>query len=96
METIAAMAHQYAVMGKIEEARTLLAELMELSKQKYFSPYNAALIHSALGEKDQAFQFLEKAYENRAEWMIYLSVDPRLDGLRSDPRFDDLLRRTGF
>jgi TolB-like protein/Tfp pilus assembly protein PilF len=96
METLAAMAHHYAVTGMAAEARSLLAELMEQSKQKYLSPYNVALIHSALEEKDEAFQFLEIAYENRAEWMIYLSVDPRLDTLRSDPRFEHILRKTGL
>ena len=47
-------------------------------------------------EKEEAFEWLDRAYEERAEWMIYLSVDPRFDTLRAEPRFKELLRRIGF
>ncbi len=60
------------------------------------SPYRAATFYAALGEKDKAFAELNKAYENREFFMVLLKVDPRLDPLRSDPRFQDLLRRVGL
>ena len=53
-------------------------------------------VHMALGEKDEALQWLEVAYQQRAEWMVLLKVDPCLDGLRPDPRFQDLIRRMNF
>jgi hypothetical protein len=55
-----------------------------------------ALVHLYLGDKDQTFEWLDRAYAGRAEWMIYLSVDPRFDGIRAEPRFKELLRRVGF
>jgi hypothetical protein len=60
------------------------------------SPYDIALIHTPLGEIEKAFWYLEKAYEEGAEWIIYTNVDPRLDPLRKDARFVDLMRRIGF
>jgi hypothetical protein len=67
-----------------------------LSNRRYVSPYSIALIYTGLGEKEQAFAWLEKAYEDRSSLMIYLKVEPMLDSLRSDPRFTDLLHRIGL
>ena len=58
--------------------------------------YPVAVIYAALGEKDEALARLEKAYDERDAWMDYLAIDPRLDGLRVDPRFVNLLRRMKF
>jgi hypothetical protein len=67
------------------------------SKRTYVSAYLVAEIYAGLSEKDQAFAWLEKAYEQRsAGYLIFLSVEPRLDHLRSDPRFQDLVRRIGL
>ena len=68
----------------------------EQAKQPYIAPIHLALTYAALGEKDQAFEWLEKVYAERSGWMAHLKVDPRFDSLRSDPRFADLLRRVGF
>ena len=57
---------------------------------------NLALIHAGLGNKDEAFAQLEEAYQEHAHALLYLNVDPRFDGLRSDPRFDELLKKIGF
>ena len=92
----AEVARGYAVAGKRGKAQEILDELKALSKQRYVSPYNIALIHLGLGQKEQAFEWLEKAYNDRASWMVWLKVDPRFDPLRSDPRFQDLLRRMNF
>ena len=64
--------------------------------QRYVQAHNFALVYAGLGEKDQAFQSLERAYQERSAWMGYLKVDPFLDSLRPDPRFADLVRRVGL
>lgn len=55
-----------------------------------------AIIYNGLGEEDQAFEWLQRARDDRAFYLVFLKVEPRLDGLRSDPRFADLLRRMGI
>ena len=92
----ATLAHAYAMAGRTAEARKILAELQEAARGRYVSPYDIATIHAALGERDQAFAFLDQAYEERSGWMSYLKVNPIFDGLHSDPRFAELLRRIGL
>lgn len=91
-------AHTYAIWGKKEEAKKLLEELKEISKHRYVSPYRMAIVYSGLRETDLAFEWLERAYRARSVWLIHLhlKVDPRLNYLRSDPRFPELLKRLGF
>jgi TolB-like protein/DNA-binding winged helix-turn-helix (wHTH) protein/Tfp pilus assembly protein PilF len=89
----AGLGHVYAVTGKKSEARTLLDELKQLSTKEYVPGTSIALIYVGLGEKDQAFAWLDKAYEQRAFQLQWIQLDPRWDNLRSDPRFQDLLRR---
>jgi serine/threonine-protein kinase len=86
----------YAAAGKRTEALKIISNLRQLSKQRYVSPYGIAQVYTALGDFDQAFAWLEKAYEERPYELLYLKVDPRNDPLRSDPRFQDLLRRMNF
>jgi tetratricopeptide (TPR) repeat protein len=90
------LAYAYAVSGRNAKARKILHELLELSKQSYVRPYYVAIIYTALGEKDSAIGWLEKAYKGRCAHMTALKRDPWLDPLRSDPRFQDLLRRMNF
>jgi len=92
----AGLGHAYARAGKSAEARKLLYDLTEQSKHRYVSLFQIAFIYAGLGEKDQAFAFLEKAYEQRDYRLIYMKGDPLLDSLRSDPRFQDLQRRVGL
>jgi serine/threonine-protein kinase len=92
----ALLARTYALAGRRSEALALLDELSELSTQVYVSPYRIAAIHSALGDRDRAFKWLEHAYEGRDGWLIWLAVDPVFDNLRSDKRFTDLLNRVGL
>ncbi len=82
--------------GRKQEAKKLLEELQKRSKQSYISPCLIALVQIGLGERDQAIASLEQGYTNRDQWMLYLKVDPQMDDLRSDPRFQDLLRRVGL
>jgi hypothetical protein len=82
--------------GKRAEAEKLLAELQEISKQRYVSPTSVALIHVGMGEIDQAFAWLEEAEKGHDGILVRINVDPRFDRLRSDPRFHDLVRRVGL
>ena len=95
-ETLAALGHAYAVSGNRAHARTVLDQLRALASQKYVSPYRLSAIHVALGEVRQAFEWLERACEEKSHWLVFLKVDPVFDPLRSDPRFQDLLRRVRF
>lgn len=90
------LGHAYAVSGDKARAQQVLDELQERSKKGYVSAYLTAVIYAGLGEKDKAFEWLERAYNERAEFMIYMRMDPRLESLRTDPRFQDLLRRMGL
>jgi tetratricopeptide (TPR) repeat protein len=89
---VALLGHAYAAANRRAEAEATLGQLAAQAKQRYVPPYPIAAIYAALGEKDEAFAWLEKAYEGRDSWMDYLKLDPRFDSLRSDVRFGDLLR----
>ena len=94
---LSSLGHAYALAGNVVEARKVLRELDELSKHhRYVSPYERAVIHAGLGETEEAFAWLEKAYAERAGWLVYLQVEPRLDRLRADPRFANLVKRVGL
>jgi serine/threonine-protein kinase len=86
----------YAVWGKRAEAEKIIAELKRQSKDSSVSPWGIALIYTGLGESDQAFEWLDKAYNDRAFDLQYAKVDPRFETLRSDPRFQKLLKRIGI
>jgi serine/threonine-protein kinase len=92
---VAPLAHAYALSGKLAEAQKTLAELQKISQQHYVSPASIAIIYAALGDKDQAFAWLQKADKERDGLLARLRVDPRFDSLRSDPRFNDFAKRVG-
>ncbi len=96
MWTLLAHARAYALSGKRHEAEEKIEELRSLSKKHTFRPYLIAVIYTSLAEKDMTFEWLEKAFEARDPYLIYLRVEPVLDRLRTDPRFADLLRRVGL
>jgi serine/threonine protein kinase/tetratricopeptide (TPR) repeat protein len=83
----------YAVSGRRADALKIAKEVEELSSHAYVDFYQLATIYAGLGEKDEAFRLLEKGYEERSAGMPYLAVDPFWFGMRSDPRYADLLRR---
>jgi tetratricopeptide (TPR) repeat protein len=93
---LAHLGNTYARAGRVREARECLRQLKQRSDVETIGTYPIACIHAALGEKDQAFEWLEKAYEVRDQGLLFLKVGPDLDSLRSDPRFQDLLRRMNF
>jgi serine/threonine protein kinase/Tol biopolymer transport system component/Tfp pilus assembly protein PilF len=90
---IALLGHAYAVSGRKSEALAVLDQLSQLPKQRYVSPYRIAAIHAGLQDKDRAFQWLERAFEDRDGWLIWLHLDPVMEGISSDRRFSDLLHR---
>jgi eukaryotic-like serine/threonine-protein kinase len=92
----AALARAYALAGRRAEAQKILNELQQLSAQRFVSPVTIALIFSALGEKDQAFAWLDKGVYARDGLLVRLRFDHRFDSLRSDPRFAELVRKAGL
>jgi len=94
--TLGPLGYIYAVSGRKDEALEVNEKLKRLSSQSYVSPFEVALIHMGLGEMDQAFDWLEKAYQERSNWLVYLGVWPILDVLRDDARFQNLVRRVGL
>ncbi len=86
----------YARAGRKNDARIMLADLIEMSGKRYVPPYNMAMIEAGLGENDRAFGWLEKAFKERNSHLNYVKVDPAFEDMRSDPRFPDLLRRLNF
>ena len=90
------LAQAYALAGNRKEAQVLLSRSLARSDQNYESALLIAKVYSALGEKESAFAWLDKAYMERSSLLPFLSVDPELDVLHPDPRFQDLLRRMGL
>jgi DNA-binding winged helix-turn-helix (wHTH) protein/tetratricopeptide (TPR) repeat protein len=93
---LAALGYVYGLSGKRAEAMNVLTQLASLSKHRYVSPYDIALIHVALGEKDSAFDWLEKALTARSYELVYLRLDKRMETMRSDPRYSKLVRQIGL
>lgn len=89
----AALGHLYGTIGKTAEARSIFDGLTARASRSYVPAYDMALVSMGLGWKDQALGYLSLAHQERSGWMTYINVDPRLDGLRGDPRFVDLLHR---
>jgi DNA-binding winged helix-turn-helix (wHTH) protein/Flp pilus assembly protein TadD len=92
----AALAHALAIAGRRAEAETLMEQLKTMSRARNVSWYWLAIVYTALGACDAAFESLHEACENREAWLVWLKVEPRYDPLREDARFDLLLRRIGL
>jgi tetratricopeptide (TPR) repeat protein len=93
---LAMSGHEYAVSGHRAEALDVLSRLQQLAAHRYVSPLAFALIYIGLGDRNNAFQALDQAYNERSEYLVYLPSEPLADPLRSDPRFPALLRRLGL
>ncbi len=85
----------YVRMGRRDEAQNVLKDLLAQSEKEDVSPYEIAIVHFVLGEIDQGFEWLEKAYEERIGEQL-LKISPALDSVRSDPRFKALLKKVGL
>ena len=94
--SLAMLGETYAAAGDRKSAQRVLGELKQQASRRYVCPHEVAALQAALQEKDQALGSLEKAYEVRSDCVPFLAVDPRMDSLRSDPRFQALLRRIGM
>jgi len=86
----------YAVSGQKEKARNLLIRMLDLRARRYVDAYIIGEVYAGLGEKEKAFEWLTKAYEEHAGQMIFLKIDPWIKNLHSDPRYKELLKKTGF
>ena len=93
---VGALGHACGIAGKKSKALKTLKKLRELSTRRYVPAYDMALIYVGLGEKEQAFEWLERAWKERFGWLVFLNAEPIFEPLRSDPRFQDLLRRMNF
>jgi hypothetical protein len=85
-----------AAAGREREARQEISELKRLREREYVSAVAIAYVYAGLGEKDETLVWLEEGFKERSFQMQYLKVDPRLDTVRNDPRFGNLLLRVGF
>ncbi|MBE3110809.1 MAG: hypothetical protein IMZ46_09920 [Acidobacteria bacterium] len=98
---LAGLGHAYGIAGEKKEAQKILEKLLEeklleKSKRIYVSAYDIAAVYIGLGEKNQALEWLSKALEERSGFLVYIKCDRRFDGLRSDPRYEALLKRIGL
>ena len=92
----AALGRAYAESQKKHDANEILNELNELAKRQYVSAYEVATIYVALGDREQAFELLAKAYTEHSFHLVNLNVSPQFKSVRSDPRFQDLVERLGL
>ncbi len=90
------LARAYLKSGNLGKAQKVVQDLKDLSKRRYLSAYEMALVYIGLDDKERAFEWLQKAYEERSLRPDLMRVDPAFDNLRSDPRFQDLMRRVGL
>jgi tetratricopeptide (TPR) repeat protein len=79
--------------GRLDEARAVLNEIHDRARTRYVSPVALTKLYAALGEANEAFDWLEQAYRERRGWLAYLKIEPTLDPLRPDARFQSLLER---
>jgi tetratricopeptide (TPR) repeat protein len=92
----AELASIYGLAGRAAEARGILEEILRDAKERYVSPYDIAVIYVGLGDTDNAFRYLDAAFEERNVRLVNLGVHPFFDSLRNDHRFRSLLRRLGL
>ncbi len=94
--TLAGLGHAFAAARKPKEALKILSELTEMSKGSYVSAYGLGIVYAGLGNQDKGTESLDKAFRERDVWLVWLKTEPRFDGLRSDARFQEILKRIGF
>lgn len=92
----ASVAHAFARSGNRRVAEKILSDLLAESKTRYISPYDIAVVYTGLDDKERAFEWLNRAYEEHSGFLLFVNSDPRFKPLRPDPRFGDLLRRMRF
>jgi len=95
-EKLAWLGYAYAVTGNRDEALRVLDEIKSNPRQQHVSPFHVAMLYAGLGEKDEAMRWLQKAYAQRDEWMVYLKIYPEFAALHDDRRFQEIERRVGL
>jgi DNA-binding winged helix-turn-helix (wHTH) protein/tetratricopeptide (TPR) repeat protein len=95
-KVIALRGYVFGKLGRSEEAQNVLQTLLAIARERYVPPYAMAMVHAGLGQFELALQWLERCYDARDVHLIFLTMDPKWDALRSEPRFSNLLRRCGF
>ena len=95
-KALSSKGYSLAKAGRANEARDVLRTLETLARERYVPPYAMALVHAGLGERDAVFKWLDRAYDARDVHLVFLTVDPKWDPYRPDPRFQTLLQRCGF
>jgi tetratricopeptide (TPR) repeat protein len=93
---MAAKGHVLGKCGQASDAQAILAQFSDLAETRYVTSYGVALVHSGLGQDDQALTALERAFEERSHWLVWLQLDPRFSRIHSHPRFQNLLSRVGL
>ena len=93
---VAGLGHAYAIAGKHQEARAILAQLNNMSHKWYIPPVQIAYVYVGLGEIDPAVELLERAYREKSWELAFLNVEPWFDNIRSNPLFSDLVARLNF
>lgn len=93
---VAAIGYVQGKAGLRADGRRTLEHMKELAEKKYVTAYGVALVYAGLGDKDRAFAWLDRAVEERTHWLVWLKLDPRWENLRSDPRFEQVVRRVGL
>ncbi len=93
---LASLGHVLAAMGHVEESRRMLERVNQLAARRYVAPFWLSILSAGLGDTNAALEHLARGYTQGDVWMVWINTDPRLDGLRGDARFQDLLRRVGF
>jgi tetratricopeptide (TPR) repeat protein len=93
---LAKLGQGYALAGRREDAHSVLDQLKVLWAQRYVSPYDVAMIYLGLQENDEAFAWMQKAFDQRSLWLGYIGVEPQLDAVRGDQRFAELLHQLGL
>ena len=96
IELLSARGHFYAIVGDIDKAHVVLMQLEAFAKARYVPAYLVARIYLGLGDTDRVFELLERAVEEKYGYLAYLEVEPMFDGIRADPRFEELVRRVGL
>ena len=95
-QPLSVLGYTYGVSGEREEALEIVQKLKLLSKRRYVSPYDIAVVYAGLGEKDLAFDWLQKALADRSSQLVHIKYDEKLDTLHPDPRYSELLRSIGL
>ena len=93
---LAQLGQVYALSGRIADAEAIIAELESQSKTRHVPSFDRALIFAGLAKRDEAFQWMQRAYDERRSALALLDVEPDIDALRGDPRFDEIVRRVGL